>query len=77
MASEITSRSLFDTNAIGVPATDWSWKYGYAADAASATEAVVVCGYLLSCDVALSLTINETLKWLSSLPVFMQESFWW
>ena len=25
----------------------------------------------------LSLTINETFKWLSSLPVLMQESFWW
>ena len=25
----------------------------------------------------LSLTINETLKWLSSLPVSVQESFWW
>ena len=30
---------------------------------------VVVCG--------LSLTINETLKWLASLPILMQESFWW
>ena len=35
---------------------------------------VVVCGHRL---VTLSLTINETLKWLSSLPVLMQESFWW
>ena len=25
----------------------------------------------------LSLTINQTLKWLSSLPILMQESFWW
>ena len=25
----------------------------------------------------LSLTINETFKWLSSLPVLMQESSWW
>ena len=25
---------------------------------------------------ALSLTVNETLKWLSSLPILMQESFW-
>ena len=25
----------------------------------------------------LSLTINETLKWLSSLPTLMQKSFWW
>ena len=25
----------------------------------------------------LSLTINETLKWLSSLPIVIQESFWW
>ena len=30
---------------------------------------VVVCGH---CLVTLSLTINETLKWLSSLPVLMQ-----
>ena len=29
------------------------------------------------CLVTLSLTINETLKWLSSLPILMQESFWW
>ena len=35
---------------------------------------VVVCGRSL---VTLSLTINETLKWLSSLPILMQESFWW
>ena len=34
---------------------------------------VVVCGH---CLVALSLTVNETLKWLSSLPFLMQESFW-
>ena len=27
--------------------------------------------------VTLSLTINETLKWLSSLPILTQESFWW
>ena len=27
------------------------------------------------CLVTLSLTINETLKWLSSLPIVMQESF--
>ena len=25
----------------------------------------------------LSLTINQTLKWLSSLPILMQEWFWW
>ena len=37
---------------------------------------VAVCGHRLNCDV-LSLTINETLKWLSSLPTLMQESFWW
>ena len=30
---------------------------------------VVVCGH---CLVTLSLTINETLKWLSSLPILMQ-----
>ena len=34
----------------------------------------VVCGH---CLVTLSLTINETLKWLLSLPILMQESFWW
>ena len=33
-----------------------------------------VCGHGL---VTLSLTINETLKWLSSLPILMRESFWW
>ena len=27
--------------------------------------------------VTLSLTINKTLEWLSSLPILMQESFWW
>ena len=35
---------------------------------------VVVCGH---CLVTLSLTVNETLKWLSSLPILMQKSFWW
>ena len=35
---------------------------------------VVVCGH---CLVTLSLTINEILKWLSLLPIFMQGSFWW
>ena len=35
---------------------------------------VIVCG---QCLVTLSLTINETLKWLSSLPTLMQKSFWW
>ena len=35
---------------------------------------VVVWGH---CLVTLSLTINETSKWLSSLPTLMQESFWW
>ena len=35
---------------------------------------VVVCGHGL---VTLSLTINETLEWLSSLPILMQQSFWW
>ena len=34
---------------------------------------VVVCGH---CLVTLFLTINETLKWFSSLPILMQESFW-
>ena len=46
-------------------------------DSASALfvfKKVVVCGH---CVVTLSLTINETLKWLSSLPILMQESFWW
>ena len=35
---------------------------------------VVLCG---PCLVTLSLTTNETLKCLSSLPILMQESFWW
>ena len=35
---------------------------------------VVVCGHCLA---TLFLTINEILKWLSSLPILMQESFWW
>ena len=35
---------------------------------------VAVCGH---CLVTLSLTINETLKWLSSLPTLMQKSFRW
>ena len=35
---------------------------------------VMVCGH---CRVTLSLTVNETLKWLPSLPILMQESFWW
>ena len=35
---------------------------------------VVVCGHFF---VTLSLTINETLKWLPSLPILMQESCWW
>ena len=35
---------------------------------------VVVCGH---CLVTLSLIINETLKWISSLPILIQESFWW
>ena len=26
---------------------------------------------------ALSLAINETLKWFSSLPILMQKAFWW
>ena len=34
---------------------------------------VVVCGH---CLVTLSITINETLKWLSSLPILMPESLW-
>ena len=32
------------------------------------------CGH---CLVTLFLTINETLKWLLSLPILMRESFWW
>ena len=35
---------------------------------------VVACGHYL---VTLSLIINETFKWLSSLPILMQELFWW
>ena len=35
------------------------------------------CGlWTLSCDFCPSLP-TETLKWLSSLPILMQESFWW
>ena len=33
----------------------------------------VVCGH---CRLTLSLTLDETLKWLSSLPILMQKSFW-
>ena len=35
---------------------------------------VVVCGDRL---VTLSLTVNETIKWLSQLPVLKHETFWW
>ena len=35
---------------------------------------VVVCGH---CLVTLSLTVNQALKWILSLPILMQESFWW
>ena len=35
---------------------------------------VAVCGH---CLVILFLTVNGTLKWLSSLPILKQESFWW
>ena len=35
---------------------------------------VVVHGH---CFVTLPFTINETLKWHSSLPILMQDSFWW
>ena len=35
---------------------------------------VVICRH---CLVTLSLTINETLKWLLPLPILMKESFWW
>ena len=35
---------------------------------------VVICGH---CLVTLSLTINETFKWLSSLSILLQELFWW
>ena len=34
---------------------------------------VLVCGH---CLVTLSLTVNETLKWLSLFTILMQESFW-
>ena len=37
-------------------------------------SSVVVCGH---CLVTSSLTINEKLKCLSSLPISMQESLWW
>ena len=29
------------------------------------------------CSETLALTMNETLKWLSSLPILMQKSLWW
>ena len=35
---------------------------------------IVVCGH---CLLTLPLTVNETIKWLSSMPILMQESFWW
>ena len=35
---------------------------------------VVVSGH---CRLTLSLTVNEPLKWLASLPILMQESFRW
>ena len=38
------------------------------------SSTIVVCGHCLA---TLSFTINETLQWLSSLPILMQESFWW
>ena len=38
------------------------------------TNCSVVCGHSL---VTLSLKIYQTLKWLSSLPILMHESFWW
>ena len=41
---------------------------------ASCVKKVVVCG---RCFVTLFLTINETLKWLSTPPRLMQESFRW
>ena len=37
------------------------------------SSAVVVCGHCLA---TLSLTINETLKWLSSLLILLRKSFW-
>ena len=43
-------------------------------DSPFSSKNVVVCGH---CLVTFYLTINETLKWLSSLPILMQESFWW
>ena len=35
---------------------------------------VVVCGH---CLMTMSLTSNETLKWMPSLAILMQDSFWW
>ena len=40
----------------------------------SVFKQLVICRH---CLVTLSLTVNETLKWLSSLPSLMQELFWW
>jgi len=36
---------------------------------------VMVCGHSLV-TLSLTVTVNETLKWLSPLPILMQESFW-
>ena len=46
----------------------------HCASALFSLEKVVVSGFCLA---ALPFIINETLKWLSSLSVLMQESFMW
>ena len=40
----------------------------------SLSTKIVICGQCLP---TLPFMINETLKWLSSLPILMQESLWW
>ena len=56
------------------------WPSGKAGPRFESASALLSLQKLWSVDavfVALSLTINETLKWLSSLLTLMQESFWW
>ena len=54
--------------------SSWAWMDGWVRirSECPVSSKVVVCGH---CLVTLSLTVNETLKWLSSLLILMQESF--
>ena len=67
----------FGITARGKIATPYLGKAAAAARVAPAFGTVNVRADSPDCLVTLSLTINETLKWLSSLPILMQESFWW